>query len=493
MSDRLLHTKVSKRKPLTHFPKKEDGHDGDMQIVSIKGKGTYLCIKDKSEWKISEKFNPRNKFDTHIFDEITTRKIRNSSNLMMSFGTISGTVGGSSVTLPITRFGDGSNTAILSTLGSQSLSIETGISPSPTITIKSTGIFNNFGTANLEQGFQFDHTSAGKVSIANVSGDSLLELDVTAAKDRYIRFKRTPGEGNVVHALGVDQTDSKFKLTYSTSAALTVSDGTTLLAIDTSGNTATTGTLTIGSITTDTAGDNYLVEVSGVVKKRTPAETLADIGAQATVTAGTNCTFSGATSNVDDAFIKNDANDTMAGTLAITSTTADQFKVLYDASNYANFNVSSLGGLEIETVGAGDTDSDITLNADGDILMDAAGEVDFNTSTAGFTAQTGTDAVSIDWGEGNKYHLLLDNSSTVTFATNPSNPCNLILKIVQGNGGSNVITWAVTSGTIYWAGGGILNTDEPTLTTTDDKTDILSFYFDGTNYYGVASLDFDTT
>ena len=46
MSNRLLHTKVSKRKPLQHFPKKEDGHNGDMQIVSIKGKGTYLCIKD---------------------------------------------------------------------------------------------------------------------------------------------------------------------------------------------------------------------------------------------------------------------------------------------------------------------------------------------------------------------------------------------------------------------------------------------------------------
>ena len=57
----------------------------------------------------------------------------------------------------------------------------------------------------------------------------------------------------------------------------------------------------------------------------------------------------------------------------------------------------------------------------------------------------------------------------------------------------NVITWAVTSGTIYWAGGGVLNTDEPTLTTTDDKTDILTFYFDGTNYFGVASLNFDTT
>ena len=35
MSNRLLHTKVSKRKPLKNFPKKEDGYNGDMQIVSI--------------------------------------------------------------------------------------------------------------------------------------------------------------------------------------------------------------------------------------------------------------------------------------------------------------------------------------------------------------------------------------------------------------------------------------------------------------------------
>ena len=113
--------------------------------------------------------------------------------------------------------------------------------------------------------------------------------------------------------------------------------------------------------------------------------------------------------------------------------------------------------------------------------------------TASFKVQSGTDAVSINWRAGNKYSLLLENSSTVTFATNPINPCNLVLKVAQGDGVSNNISLAVTSGTIYWAGGGILNTDEPTLTTTDDKTDILSFYFDGTNYFGVASLNFDTT
>ena len=112
--------------------------------------------------------------------------------------------------------------------------------------------------------------------------------------------------------------------------------------------------------------------------------------------------------------------------------------------------------------------------------------------TASFIVQSGTDTVSIDWGLGNKYHLLMENSSTVTFATNPTNPCNLLLKVQQGNGGSKIITWAVTSGTIYWPGGGILDTDKPTLTTDDDETDILSFYFDGTNYFGVATLAFDT-
>jgi len=171
---------------------------------------------------------------------------------------------------------------------------------------------------------------------------------------------------------------------------------------------------------------------------------------------------------------------------------------LYEAGgastdDYFLINTTANGATSLLTLDDAGADAHLTLSPDGNLIIDAAGEVDFNTSTAGFTAQTGTDAVSIDWGEGNKYHLLLDNSSTVTFATNPSNPCNLILKIAQGNGGSKTITWAVTSGTIYWAGGGILNTDEPTLTTTDDKTDILSFYFDGTNYYGVASLDFDTT
>ena len=136
---------------------------------------------------------------------------------------------------------------------------------------------------------------------------------------------------------------------------------------------------------------------------------------------------------------------------------------------------------------------DIILTANRGIVFTPVGEITCGSSTVGFTAQTGEGNEDIDWGEGNKFHLEIGGNTTINFDTNPSKPCNLLLKIKQVNGGSHTITWAVTSGTIYWAGGGILNTGEPTLTTTDDKTDILSFYFDGTNYFGVATLDFDTT
>ena len=330
MSNRLLHTKVSKRKPLNHFPDKKDGHDGDMQIVSIDGKGTYLCIKTKGGWKISDKFNPKNKFDTHIFDEITTRKIKSQKHLIMSFGTVSTTIGGDSVAIPIIKLGDGSNPSIITTLGSNKLYFETGITDSPVIKLHSTGITNYFSGTDKQQ-FQWSSATsgAGRVLLYNTLGDALLECQVITNKDRYIRFTEVKEATNAVHALGADATDDSFKLTYGTSLTQSPSDSTSLLTIDTSGNTTVSGTLT----------------------------------SSAGVCGGPKVTN----------YITNDANDTMAGTLAITSTTADQFKVLYDANNYSLLNVSATGDLEIETVGAGTTDSDITLNADGDIIMDAAG------------------------------------------------------------------------------------------------------------------------
>ena len=80
--------------------------------------------------------------------------------------------------------------------------------------------------------------------------------------------------------------------------------------------------------------DNDFIRVDGTTfEGRSASQVLSDIGGQASVTAGTNCTFSGDTLNVDDAFVKNDADDTIAGRLTIdidfTGTTSQSSKGLY--------------------------------------------------------------------------------------------------------------------------------------------------------------------
>jgi hypothetical protein len=130
-------------------------------------------------------------------------------------------------------------------------------------------------------------------------------------------------------------------------------------------------------VKTATPNELYFTTDAGNDIQLTSGTTTAFVGDITGVTAGTNCSGGGTsgavTINVDDAFIKNDADDVMLGTLTIKSETADQLNVSYDANNYALLNVSATGDLEIETVGAGTTDSDITLNADGDIELNADG------------------------------------------------------------------------------------------------------------------------
>jgi len=93
-------------------------------------------------------------------------------------------------------------------------------------------------------------------------------------------------------------------------------------------------------------------------------------------------------------------------------------------------------------------------------------------------------AKTIDWGIANKQKLTLTGNVTLTFSP-PSGPCNLVLKLVQDATGSRSVTWPAGVNGVKWAAG-----TTPILTTTANAIDIVSFYYDGTNYYGQASLDF---
>ena len=190
----------------------------------------------------------------------------------------------------------------------------------------------------------------------------------------------------------------------------------------------------------------------------------------------------------------------------------------------AHLNIDVNGGLYIDAVG------DIELDADGDqVIMkfgSATGKIEFTNENSGdgviqqkindkdlvikqfdgnevarftdagdvkvtntiyFAAETanaiGDGATEeIDWNVSQKQKVTITGTGITCNFADPLGPCNVILKVVQGDGSDVIGTWDTA---IKWAGG-----EAPTLSTGNGEIDILSFYFDGTNYFGVASLDF---
>lgn len=100
-------------------------------------------------------------------------------------------------------------------------------------------------------------------------------------------------------------------------------------------------------------------------------------------------------------------------------------------------------------------------------------ELDNGSKTASFSIDFSSDA--------NQKVTLTANTMTLTLDTTDMKVSKALLKIV--NGGLATLTWAAETGSILWAGG-----SEPTLTSSG--TDLVAFYFDGTNFYGQASLAF---
>ena len=152
-----------------------------------------------------------------------------------------------------------------------------------------------------------------------------------------------------------------------------------------------------------------------------------------------------------------------------------------------SLTLSGADALTLTTTAA----TDVTLPTTGTLLANTVedttpelgGEMDAGAHTIGFTLQTATGdgTTTINWTLGNKFKFTFGaQNDTFTF-TAPTNPCNLLLILVQDATGSRLATWP----SIKWVSG-----TAPTLTTTANGEDIVSFFYDGTSYYGVASLAF---
>lgn len=99
---------------------------------------------------------------------------------------------------------------------------------------------------------------------------------------------------------------------------------------------------------------------------------------------------------------------------------------------------------------------------------------------AGDFAITDGAGFNVDWNNGNTQYITVAANRTPTFS-NPKNGAAYRLRIIQGSGGSKLITWP----TVTWRGG-----TAPTLTTTAGKQDIIVFVYSNGTYFGDASLNY---
>ena len=85
--------------------------------------------------------------------------------------------------------------------------------------------------------------------------------------------------------------------------------------------------------------------------------------------------------------------------------------------------------------------------------------------------------VAVDWNKSVNQQVTMAGNRTFTFS-NPVAGSFYTLKITQDATGSRLATFPAA---VEWAGG-----SAPTLTTTASRVDIITFYYDGTDYFDVA-------
>ena len=92
-----------------------------------------------------------------------------------------------------------------------------------------------------------------------------------------------------------------------------------------------------------------------------------------------------------------------------------------------------------------------------------------------YSANSST-AITLDLTNGTVQIITLTGNATITMPTATSGK-SFIMFLKQDATGSRTVTWS----TVKWAGG-----TAPTITSTASRLDILSFFADGTNWYGVV-------
>ena len=270
----------------------------------------------------------------------------------------------------------------------------------------------------------------GQLLIGNTTGNTLTKSTLTAGSNVTI----TNGTGSITIAADNDNTQLSEEQVEDFVGGMVTGNTETGISV-----TYEDGDGTLDFVVSDTtvAGDSGSTGI-------TPGDTL-------TIAGGTNATtaMSGdtLTVNVDDAFLKNNADDTTSGTVTMANL------IIGDGGNIGS---------------ASDTDA-VAISAGGVVTLATALKTTLKSNTDAST-------VTFDLNVANTHTVTLGDNRTLAISNETAGQ-KFIINLVQDGTGSRTVTWFST---IKWAGG-----SAPTLTTTANKADSFGFLCTGTDaYYG---------
>jgi hypothetical protein len=168
----------------------------------------------------------------------------------------------------------------------------------------------------------------------------------------------------------------------------------------------------------------------------------------------------------------------------LQSKSADENWIVYKVGSYTSATgYGKLTGLTVvdssTTVTFPTTAGDLILSIDIGQPKDLGNQSLTNARCITYAAEVDNGnsgaADTVDWTAGQTQKSTLTGNCTFAF-TAPPGVCGLSLKLIQDATGSRTVTWP---GSVIWVGG-----SAPTLSTAPAAVDIISLYYDGTNYYG---------
>ena len=154
------------------------------------------------------------------------------------------------------------------------------------------------------------------------------------------------------------------------------------------------------------------------------------------------------------------------------STNFDDCKTAINALTTNATHTGDVTGNEALTIGAGKVVASM-LNADLNTKALLSGHLHAITDAAD---------VTVDWSHSATQTVVLDQTSHIIMTNPVDGQVYRLILTQEASGGGHTVTW---HDTIRWAGG-----SAPTLTTTVNKSDIITFLYAGTTWYASITQNF---